>query len=76
MKKQYEATEDSQRTLEATIGELRDELESVHRQKEEIGREKERLTEDLDAAVAEKSSLEKAKQTLKAQVGALFLLQM
>ncbi|XP_063597935.1 rootletin-like [Penaeus indicus] len=68
LKKQYEATEDSQRTLESTIAELRDELESVHRQKEEIGREKERLTEDLDAAVAEKSSLEKAKQTLKAQL--------
>ncbi|XP_069959044.1 rootletin isoform X2 [Cherax quadricarinatus] len=68
LRKQYESAEAAQRGLEATIGELRDEMESISRQKDEVSREKDRLTEDLDAIVAEKSGLEKAKQTLKSQL--------
>lgn len=68
LRKQYESAEASQRSLESTISELRDELEAVTRQREEVVREKDRLTEDLDAISAEKNTLEKTRQSLKTQV--------
>lgn len=68
LRKQYESAEASQRSLESTIAEIRDELETASRCKEEMAREKDRLIEDLDAATAETFNLEKANQSLKAQV--------
>ncbi|XP_066951894.1 rootletin-like isoform X2 [Macrobrachium rosenbergii] len=70
LRKQYEVAESAQRSLEGTILELHDEMEALGRQKEEIAREKDRLCEDLDAVTAEKSTLEKTKQTLKTQLEA------
>lgn len=68
LRKQYEAADAAAVGLEASVSELRDQLETLSRERDQTAREKERVLEDLDAVQAEKELLEKAKAALKTQV--------
>ncbi|KAF2365634.1 hypothetical protein FHG87_003615 [Trinorchestia longiramus] len=65
LRKQYEAADATAVALESNVGELRDQLETVARERDATAREKERVLEDLEALQGEKEVLEKAKASFK-----------
>ena len=68
LRKQYEAADATAVSLEGSVGELREQLETVARERDQTAREKERISEDLEALQTEKEVLEKSKASLKTEV--------